>query len=150
MKLPVSSNPSRVAPGLAVGVDEAMIGRLAPAFYAKVRQDPVLGPIFNREIADWDQHLARLCDFWSSVLLMTGRFKGQPMAAHARIADIGPAHFARWLQLFHETAGEVCPPEAAALFRAKADQIGESLQLGLSFARGEPPPPLRARGRAPT
>ncbi|CAN7334141.1 group III truncated hemoglobin [Phenylobacterium sp. LjRoot219] len=139
------TRPSRVGPGVAAGVDEAMIRRLVPAFYAKVRQDPEIGPIFDREIDDWDEHLAKLCDFWSSVLLMTGRFKGQPMAVHARLGEITPAHFARWLQLFHQTADELCPPEAAALFRAKADQIGESLQLGLAFRRGEPPPPLRVR-----
>lgn len=138
------SSPSvRVGPGVAVGVDEAMIRRLVHAFYGKVRQDPQLGPVFNREVADWDEHLAKLCNFWSSVMLMSGRFKGQPMAVHARLADIGAAHFVRWLELFGETAGEVCPPDAAALFRAKADQIGESLQLGLAFSRGEPPPPLR-------
>lgn len=121
-----------------------MIRRLVHAFYAKVRQDPDLGHIFNREVEDWDEHLAKLCDFWSSVMLMSGRFKGQPMAVHAGLADIRPAHFVRWLQLFQETARDVCPPEAAALFCAKADQIGESLQLGIAASRGELPP-LRAR-----
>lgn len=148
MTEPATSRP-RVGPGVAAGVDEALIARLVPAFYAKVRQDPELGPIFNREIADWDEHLAKLCDFWSSVLLMSGRFKGQPMAVHARLPDIAPAHFNRWLALFHETADEICPPAAAALFRAKSEQIGESLQLGLAFARGEAPPPLRSRRRTP-
>jgi hemoglobin len=137
-----SSPAVRVGPGVAV----PMIRCLVHAFYGKVREDPQLGPIFNREVGDWDEHLTKLCDFWSSVVLMSGRFKGQPMAVHARLADIGPAHFARWLELFCETAGDVCPPEAAALFGAKADQIGESLQLGLAFRRGEPPPPFRKRG----
>jgi hemoglobin len=138
------TNPRRIGPGVAVGVDEPMIRGLVHAFYAKVRRHPELGPIFNREIDDWDAHLAKLCDFWSSVVLMTGRFKGQPMAVHTRLPDIQPAHFARWLELFHETARETCPPEAAALFGAKADQIGESLQLGISVSRGELPP-LRPR-----
>jgi hemoglobin len=126
-----------LAPGYAAGVDEPMIERLVHAFYAKVRQDPQLGPVFNGVVDDWDEHLAKLCDFWSSVLLMSGRFKGQPMAVHTGLPDIGPAHFARWLELFGETAAEVCPPEAAALFGAKARQIGESLQLGIAAARGE-------------
>ena len=130
-------NPRRIGPGVAVGVDEPMIERLVHAFYGKVRQDPELGPIFNREVDDWDEHLAKLCDFWSSVVLMSGRFKGQPMQVHQRLPDIEPRHFVRWLALFRETAAEVCPPEAAALFGAKADQIGESLQLGIAVARGE-------------
>lgn len=145
MSLPPSTQPARIGPGVAVGVDEPMIERLVHAFYGKVREDPQLGPVFSREIDDWGEHLGKLCDFWSSVLLMSGRFKGHPMAVHAQLADIGPEHFARWLALFHETAAEACPAEAAALFRARADQIGESLQLGMAFRRGEPPP-MRSRG----
>jgi hemoglobin len=137
--------PPPIAPGVPAGIDEPMIERLVHAFYAKVRQDPELGPIFNREVADWDEHLAKLCDFWSSVVLMSGRFKGRPMAVHAGIDDIAAGHFARWLALFEETAAEVCPPKAAALFVAKARQIGESLQLGIAASRGEFLPPPRRR-----
>ena len=135
----------KLAPGTAVGVTEEMIRDLVHAFYGKVRKDPELGPIFNREVADWDEHLAKLTDFWSAVTLMSGRFKGQPMAAHVRVGDIEPAHFVRWLRLFRETAGEICPPEAAALFVARSEMIGQSLQLGVAASRGELPP-IRARG----
>jgi hemoglobin len=128
-----------IAPGAPVGVTEEMIHTLIHAFYAKVRRDPALGPVFNRAIADWDHHLEKLCDFWSSVTLMTGRFKGAPMAAHARLPDIHATHFARWLHLFRETAAETCPPDAAALFIAKAEMIGQSLQLGIASSRSEPP-----------
>jgi hemoglobin len=111
------------------------------AFYAKVRRDPQLGPIFNGVIGDgWDEHLAKLCDFWSSVMLMTGRFKGAPMAAHARLPGIDKGHFARWLEMFGQTAREICPPPAAALFEAKAAMIAQSLQLGIAVSRGELPP----------
>jgi hemoglobin len=130
----------RIGPGVEVGIDESMIRTLVHTFYGRVRQDPVLGPVFNDAIADWDAHLAKLCDFWSSVLLMTGRFKGSPMAAHARRPDIRDEHFALWLALFARTAQEVCPPEAAALFIEKSKMIGQSLQLGLAVQRGELPP----------
>ena len=89
---------------------------------------------------DWDEHLAKLCDFWSSVLLMTGRFKGSPMAAHARRPDIRDEHFALWLDLFERTAREVCPPAAADLFVERSRMIGRSLALGLSVSRGIIPP----------
>lgn len=135
------SGKVRAGPGVAAGVTEAMIRELVHAFYARVRRDPALGPIFDGEIGDgWDAHLAKLCDFWSSVMLMTGRFKGQPMAVHARLPDIGPAHFERWLALFAETAEAVCPPAAAALFAEKAQMIARSLQLGIAVSRGEFPP----------
>jgi len=128
---------ARQGPGAAVGVDEALIARQVHTFYSRVREHPVLGPIFNAAIQDWDEHLAKLCDFWSSVLLMTGRFKGSPMAAHARRAEIHHEHFAIWLDLFDRTARETCPPAAAALFSEKAHMIGRSLSLGLAVARGE-------------
>lgn len=130
-----------LAPGTAVGVTEAMIHAMVHAFYGRIRVDPALGPIFNRVIGDgWDPHLAKMCDFWSSVLLMTGRFKGAPMAVHVRIPELRPTHFARWLHLFRQTAAEVCPPDAEALFVAKAEMIAQSLQLGIAASRGELPP----------
>jgi hemoglobin len=131
---------ARLAPGAAVGVTEPMIRDLVHAFYGRVRQDPELGPVFERAVDDWDSHLSKLCDFWSSVTLMTGRFKGSPMAAHARRPDIAPEHFARWLALFRETAQAVCPADAAALFVARSEMIGQSLKLGLAVSRGELPP----------
>jgi hemoglobin len=137
-----TERPVRVGPGAAVGVTEEMIHEVVHGFYAKVRTDPALAPIFNRVIPDeeWPTHLAKMCDFWSSVLLMTGRFKGTPMVAHARIADIRPTHFARWLHLFRQTAEALCPPPAAALFVARSEMIAQSLQLGIAMSRGEPPP----------
>lgn len=136
----IQERRAQLAPGTAAGVTEEMIQRLVHAFYGKVRKDPALGPIFNRVIADWDEHLAKLCDFWSSVLLMSGRFHGAPMAAHVRLPDIRATHFARWLHLFGETAAEECPPDAAALFLARAEIIAQSLQLGIAAHRGELPP----------
>lgn len=131
---------AQLAPGTPLGVTEAMIHDLVHAFYGKIRKDPALGPVFNRVIGDdWDPHLAKMCDFWSSVTLMTGRFHGSPMAAHTRIDGIRPTHFARWLHLWRETAGEVCPPAAAALFVGKAEMIAQSLQLGIAASRGELP-----------
>ena len=130
----------RIGPGEPVGVTEDMISEVVDTFYARVRRDEVLGPIFNRVVEDWPEHLAKLKDFWSSVLLMTGRFKGRPMAVHAAIPDIEPRHFEHWLALFGETVSELCPPAAAALFREKAAMIAESLQLGIAVSRGELPP----------
>jgi hemoglobin len=129
----------RVGPGVAAGVTEEMIHAVVHGFYVQVRRDPAIGPIFNRVIAeeDWPSHLAKMCDFWSSVLLMTGRFKGAPMVAHARIAELRPTHFARWLHLFRQTVEALCPPDAAGLFVAKSELIAKRLQLGVAVSRGE-------------
>lgn len=117
-------------------VSEAEIARVVPAFYAKVRQDPMLGPVFNDAIGNWPEHLEKLQAFWSSVMLASGRYKGQPMPAHVRHeARITPAAFARWLELWAETTGELLPPEAAAALQDKAGRIAESLSLGIQFYR---------------
>jgi hemoglobin len=139
MSDPHANAARRQAFAAASPITEEMIHELVHAFYAKIRKDPALGPIFNRVIAEaeWPTHLAKMCDFWSSVTLMSGRFKGTPMQAHIQVGDIRATHFARWLHLFEQTAKEVCPPEAAAIFVEKSQMIGRSLQMGLQLARGE-------------
>ena len=76
--------------------DEDGLKMLVNAFYARVRADAQLGPVFNGAIDDWPEHLGKLADFWSSVMLTTGRYKGQPVPAHRKHADsITPALFTR-------------------------------------------------------
>ncbi|AHB48371.1 preprotein translocase subunit TatC [Hyphomicrobium nitrativorans NL23] len=125
------------APGVAAGVTEHMIRDLVDGFYARVRADDVLGPIFNGAIDDWDHHLDKLCAFWSSVTLMTGRYKGSPMKVHADLSGISSAHFDLWLGLFRQTARELCPPDAAALFIDRAERIAQSLEMGIAVHRGQ-------------
>ena len=117
------------------GIDEAMIEHLVRGFYARVREDAVLGPIFETRIKDWEPHLARMCAFWSSVALMTGRYHGTPMARHLPLPVDG-SHFDRWLALFEETAREICPGEAEAHFVERARRIAQSLELGIAGAHG--------------
>jgi hemoglobin len=117
------------------GITEAMIERQVHAFYAKVRLDGVLAPVFDARIHDWEPHLSQMCGFWSSVVLMTGRYHGTPMAKHMPL-PIDADHFDRWLGLFEQTAGEVCPPAAAAHFVACARRIAASLELGVANANG--------------
>ncbi len=131
------------------GIDEAMIDRLIRGFYARARRDPLIGPIFEGEVHDWEAHFGRMCDFWSSVALMSGRYHGQPLAKHLPL-PIDTAHFNRWLELFAETAHELCPPAAAAHFIERARRIADSLELGIAAQRGEirsppPRPPLEPR-----
>ena len=110
-------------------IDEAMIDRLIRGFYARVRDDDVLGPIFAEKIEDWEPHLQKMRAFWSSVALMSGRYHGQPMAKHLPL-PIDARHFDRWLALFETTARDLCPPEAAEHFAMLAGRIAESSGTG--------------------
>ena len=113
---------------------ESQLSILVDRFYAKVREDSALGPVFNGAIADWPEHLEKLTAFWSSVMLTSGRYKGQPMVAHLKHRDaIRPAMFERWLELWRETARETLDEEGATGVIAKAERIAESLQLGMFF-----------------
>jgi hemoglobin len=117
------------------GITEAMIERLVRGFYAKVRLDPVLAPVFDARITDWEPHLQQMCAFWSSVALMSGRYHGTPMIKHLPL-PVDAVHFDRWLALFEATAREICPGEAEAHFVERARRIAASLELGIASGQG--------------
>jgi hemoglobin len=84
----------------------ADVERLVDTFYARVRADDLLGPIFD-DIAhtDWPRHLPKMYDFWEAVLFGTGSFRGSPLAVHlalARRAPLGAREFQQWLTLFRQ------------------------------------------------
>nr|WP_314526473.1 group III truncated hemoglobin [uncultured Brevundimonas sp.] len=117
------------------GIDEAMIDALVEGFYARVRDDGLIGPIFADRITDWGPHLAQMKLFWSSVALSTGVYQGRAMPKHLPL-PIDARHFDRWLEIFVATANDLCPPVAAAHFIERARRIAESLELGIATANG--------------
>ena len=115
-------------------ITEDMIKTLVHNFYAKVQQEPTIGPIFNETIKDnWPDHLERMCLFWGSIALKTGQYKGKPVPKHKALPTLTPAHFKIWLKLFRATAHEVCSKEIAELIIDQAERIAESLQLACFF-----------------
>ena len=123
-------------------ISEEGIRQLVDAFYVKVRRDPELAPIFLRAIpGDWQPHLNKMYAFWSSVMLTTGRYKGNPVVKHLVIPGIRPHLFERWLALFNETCGELFEDGIGEEFRVKAARIAESLMLALFYRPDRPWPP---------
>jgi hemoglobin len=116
------------------GLNEAVLERLVREFYGAAREDALLGPVFAR-VTDWEAHIAQISAFWSSVALMTGRYHGQPMAAHLPL-ELEPAHFERWLALFEETARGICAPAAVDWLMERARRIAKSLRFGIQAQRG--------------
>ncbi len=109
---------------------EEEISQLVHAFYAKVRRDDVLGPIFNNQVHDWDHHLLTLVNFWSSILRGTGNYTGTPMQKHAAMPHLDEALFKRWLALFDETAKEQANQAMGVRAYASAQRIAQSLWYG--------------------
>lgn len=112
-----------------------MIEKLVHGFYSRARSDELIGPIFALRVEHWDLHLDRMCQFWSSVILASGRYHGQPMSKHVRL-PVDAKHFDRWLDLFGQTARELCPPAAAQFFIERAQLIAQSLEMGIAGAHG--------------
>ena len=116
------------------GIDEAQLARLVPAFYNRVRADAELGSIFNDAVDDWPEHFEKLTHFWSSVMLGSGRYKGNPVAAHRKhAARIAPEMFDRWLAIWKATTEDMMSAGGAAELQDKAPRIAESLKLALYF-----------------
>lgn len=128
-------------------VTEDSLRVLIDCFYAKVRRDPLIGPVFNRAVGDWPEHLEKLRAFWSSIMLTSGHYKGRPLPAHVRhAASISDDSFEKWLALWRETTTELFGPVDAVALQAKAGRIAESLSLGIAFHRE--PGAVLARNRA--
>lgn len=127
----------KMADALASGIDDAFISQLVEQFYAAVRQDELLGAIFAKHVSDWPRHLARMKDFWASVMIESGRFSGNPMQKHIAVGGLNATHFARWQALWDRVLTETAPSsDVAARFRAAAKRIGESLLTGIEINRG--------------
>lgn len=105
-------------------ITEQEIRDLVYTFYGRVREDASLGPVFEGRLAGrWESHLEKMCDFWSSVLLATGRFDGNPVEAHLRVPGISPEHFDRWIELFERTAHDVLRPHVATDVAGRAARM---------------------------
>jgi len=108
---------------------DAEITRLVHTFYERVREDPLLAPVFEPRIGDnWAVHLDRMVAFWSSVLLGKPGFVGDPIGKHRAIAELEPRHFDRWLALFEQVLGELFPPLVAADIHGRAVRMRVALE----------------------
>lgn len=125
-RLAIQENASRL------GIDDAFISELVEIFYARVRVHPRLGPIFNGEVDDWPEHLAKLKDFWASVALNAGRYSGKPVPAHMKLEGVTREDFGEWLGLFRQTLEDIAPgAETVDYFMVRAERIAQSLQLAM-------------------
>lgn len=111
-------------------ITQRQISDLVEQFYAKVQVDERLGYLFAEGMEkNWPEHLGRMKEFWRSVLLKTGEYKGKPVPAHMKLAEIKTEDFQSWLALFEETATEVMENEAIPIVLRTAERIASSLWL---------------------
>lgn len=129
------ASPTALPLPRATEIDEALIRRIVFTFYGRVREDPELGPVFERAIGDhWEPHLEKMCAFWSSITLRSGRYKGSPAVAHMRHKTIRPEHFDTWLGLWVRTVSELATGAAEVTFTNAAHRMGHNLK-GMLYVR---------------
>lgn len=109
-------------------------------FYAKIRSDKSLGPIFNKAISNWPAHLDHIVDFWDTSLFMTKSYEGNPVIAHQKVGDqennsLDMNHFGIWINLWTETVNELFEGEVANLAIRRARNMASILFIKIFEAR---------------
>lgn len=116
----------------------ADVVRLVDGFYAHVRRDEILGPIFDHVArVDWATHLPRMYDFWEAVLFGAAAFKGNPLAVHQELATRTPLtsrEFSRWLRLFHSTIDDLFRGACADDAKVRSARIASVMQYHVGSA----------------
>ncbi|MGN6637333.1 MAG: group III truncated hemoglobin [Mucilaginibacter sp.] len=108
--------------------DEKDVRKLVDTFYGKVRRDESLAPIFEPVIGDnWDNHLQRMTDFWSTLLLYTRKFKDDPLTKHLPL-ELTKENFDRWLSLFGQTVDELFRGQIAENAKSRANSIARIMK----------------------
>lgn len=114
---------------------------LVSSFYAKVRKDETLGPIFNGIITDWEHHLEHLTDFWSNQLFLErGTYKGNPIAVHQEVDTytdntINELHFGIWINHWFATIDDLFEGENANIAKNRARNMATNIHIHIFNAR---------------
>ena len=115
---------------------------LVETFYGKIRNDKVLGPIFNGIISDWDRHLTLLTDFWETQLFLKRKYYGNPVTAHQEMDAkmehrITSEHFGLWLNLWFATIDELFQGETAWIAKNRAQKMSTMLFMQIYQNRSQ-------------
>jgi len=114
------------------------VEQLINSFYDKVKQDDVIGFIFN-DVAkvNWEKHLPVMYDFWEGIIFLTSQYSGNPMEVHMNLnrrVKLSKEHFERWLKLFTETVDELFEGKKANLAKEKAISIAGIIETKIISA----------------
>ncbi len=118
------------------------IANLVHTFYCKIRQDELLGPIFNSVINDWDSHLELLTDFWETNLFFIKKYAGNPLQKHVEVDkqfnnSINEFHFGTWLTIWHQTIDDMFEGSAAQLAKNRSRNMSTFINLEIFNSRND-------------
>ncbi len=117
-------------------LNSADIKLIIDNFYAQVKQDKLIGFIFN-DIAqvNWETHLPIMYDFWESTVLGTVEFKRNVMLPHLLLNEkihLKPEFFERWMHLFTQTIDTFYAGVNAEKMKSRANNISAVMQYKIS------------------
>lgn len=97
---------------------------LVDSFYARIREDELLGHIF-KDVAQvaWPIHLPRMYAFWETVLLNKAGYKGNPVLKHvglAQMTTLTDKHFSHWVALWEATVDQLFQGDKAIVAKERA------------------------------
>lgn len=108
---------------------------LVNSFYEKVREDDLIGPIFDDVIGDsWDSHLPKMYSFWQTVLLGQQTYFGAPFVPHIPL-PIDVEHFQVWMKLWHQTVDDLFVGEVAEDAKWRAGKMKDVFLSKLQYIR---------------
>ena len=111
---------------------EQDIKLLVDSFYETIREDDLVGPVFNERIEDWSKHLPTMYAFWGHMLFGQKGYQGNPMAKHLDL-PVDHHHFARWVELFIETVDKHFVGQKAEQAKGAARSIAHTFQIRMGI-----------------
>ncbi|HMV23885.1 MAG TPA: group III truncated hemoglobin [Saprospiraceae bacterium] len=115
---------------------------MVDSFYGRIRQDEMLGPVFNNVIQDkWPAHLEKMYRFWETVLLDKHSYYGAPFVPHAKL-PVQKEHFDRWIDLFSATVDTFFHGEKAERAKWQGNRMAEMFLMKIQYHRNSSSIPL--------
>ncbi len=110
---------------------------LVDSFYTAVRQDELLGPVFEAQIKDWDAHLPTMYRFWEKLLLDKDGYEGNPFQKHLSLS-VTQDHFTTWLELFTQTLDQNFAGPVTEKAKKLTRNIAATFQLRMGISPKNP------------
>lgn len=108
---------------------------LVDTFYSRVREDELLGPIFEERLeGKWDEHLAKMYRFWQTMLLGEHTYYGSPLVPHLDM-PVHKRHFQQWVMIFHQTVDDLFTGEIAEEAKWRGNRMAEMFNYKIDFFR---------------
>lgn len=111
---------------------------LVNTFYTRIREDELLGPVFNQVIEDrWQKHLEKMYRFWQTVLLYEHSYNGSPFPPHAQL-PVEKEHFDHWIDLFTQSIDEHFIGDVADEAKWRAARMAEMFHYKIQHYKSRP------------